>query len=123
MIASPALAHTAPTAFKPSGGTPIPSAADCGTSHGGSIPTSLFGLLLNGQDNVGKNASNANKLDCAQAGYVATGRTFRFAQAIITVPNHLPNPNSDAWEYVALDTGVGTSAIPDFARIGIGPCA
>lgn len=121
LAASPAGASNHPLpagAFTPSGGTPIGSAADCG----GSIPGSLASLILSGQDNVGNNNPSVSTDDCAQAGYVATGRDFRFAQAIITVPNHAGDPTADPWSYVALDSGQAGSAVPDFARIGIAPC-
>lgn len=96
--------------FQPSGGTPIGSAADC---HG-SIPSSV--LLDFPADNVG------SAVDCAQAGYVATGRDYRFAQSLIRVPDHHGSPFSDPDLYVALDAMSGGSQVPDFARIGIQPC-
>ena len=90
--------------FSPSGGTPIPTAANCTTSSP-AIP------------------SNA----CAMSGYQASGRNFRFAQALITVPNHnaLVDPDSavnepDATEYVALDNSATNTY--EFARVGIAPC-
>jgi hypothetical protein len=57
--------------------------------------------------------------DCGKAGYVATGRNFRFASALVTVPNHNGLVASDPTMYVALDaSGVNT----DFARAGVRPC-
>ena len=57
--------------------------------------------------------------DCGKAGYVATGRNFRFASALVTVPNHPGLVASDPTMYVALDaSGVN----PDFARAGVRPC-
>jgi hypothetical protein len=57
--------------------------------------------------------------DCGKAGYVATGRNFRFASALITVPNHPGLVATDPTMYVALDaSGVN----PDFARVGVRPC-
>src|SRR6266702_911505 len=58
--------HFTGTYFTPTGGTPIPTAANCVTSSP-VVPS----------DN------------CSMAGYQASGRTFRFAQALITVPNHI----------------------------------
>jgi len=57
--------------------------------------------------------------DCGKAGYVATGRNYRFASALVTVPNHTGLVASDPTMYVALDaSGVN----PDFARAGVRPC-
>jgi hypothetical protein len=90
--------------FTPSGGTPIPTAANC--------------VLT-----VPPIPSNA----CAMSGYQASGRDFRFAQALITVPNHngVVDPDSattepDAQEYVALDNS--STNTYEFARVGIAPC-
>jgi hypothetical protein len=57
--------------------------------------------------------------DCGKVGYVATGRDFRFASAVITVPNHIGAVASDPTIYVALDA---SSANNDFARAGVMPC-
>jgi hypothetical protein len=57
--------------------------------------------------------------DCGKAGYVATGRDFRYAQALITVPNHGGSLVNDPTMYVSLDSsGINN----DFARAGIEPC-
>jgi hypothetical protein len=60
--------------------------------------------------------------NCGKAGYMATGRTFRFAQALITVPNHLGSIVSpaDPTAYVALDNS-GTNTW-QYTRVGIAPC-
>jgi hypothetical protein len=73
--------------------------------------------------------------NCGIAGYAGTGRDFRFAQALVTVPDHpgavLPTaPNGpDPELYVALDDSTTISggvvtphANYDFARVGIAPC-
>ena len=60
--------------------------------------------------------------NCGRAGYQASGRNFRFAQALITVPNHagsLVSP-ADPVEYVALDNS-GTNTW-QYTRVGIAPC-
>jgi hypothetical protein len=53
-----------PKLFQPSGGTPIPTSTSC---------TGFTPLPAQG---------------CAKAGYQASGRNFRYAQAVITVPDH-----------------------------------
>lgn len=58
--------------------------------------------------------------DCGKVGYVATGRNFRFAQAVITVPNHTGAVATDPTIYVALDA---SSTNADYARAGVKPCA
>jgi hypothetical protein len=95
--------HFTGSYFTPSGGTPIPTAANC-------VTTTLLP-----SDN------------CAMSGYQASGRDFRFAQALITVPNHnaVVDPDSattepDATEYVALDNS--STNTYEFARVGIAPC-
>jgi hypothetical protein len=70
--------------------------------------------------------------NCGSAGYIATGRDFRFAQALITIPNHpgsLTGANPDPQLYVALDASSTVSggvrsfnANFDFVRVGISPC-
>jgi hypothetical protein len=92
--------HSHHTYFSPSGGTPIPTNANCSVTP-----------------------SPAD--NCAMAGYQASGRNFRFAQALITVPNHdgIVDPSSgeaDPTMYVALDNTSG--ATYEFARVGIAPC-
>ncbi len=58
--------------------------------------------------------------NCGMAGYVATGRDFRYAQALITVPNHHGVAATDAQAYVGLDDS--TSENYNFVRAGISPC-
>ena len=53
-----------PKLFQPSGGPPIPTSTSC---------TGFTPLPAQG---------------CAKAGYQASGRNFRYAQAVITVPDH-----------------------------------
>jgi hypothetical protein len=68
--------------------------------------------------------------NCPLAGYVASGRDFRYAQALITVPNfavtttaiqQLPLTVGAPQIYVALDAS--TSATYSFVRAGISLCA
>ena len=54
-----------------------------------------------------------------EAGYEADGRDFRYARAIITVPNHIGLVASDPMLYVALDDTSATAY--DFARVGVEP--
>lgn len=112
--------------FSPSGGTPIPTSTSCT----GFIPLPAQG--------------------CAMAGYQASGRDFRYAQAVITVPDHqgvvsgcppgatcigagrprAPRgggirdgsvpAEADPQLYVALDNSSAGSS--QFARVGIQPC-
>jgi hypothetical protein len=59
--------------------------------------------------------------NCGKVGYQASGRTFRFAQAKITVPNHAGSLDSaDPALYVALDNS-GTNTW-QYTRVGIAPC-
>jgi hypothetical protein len=69
---------------------------------------------------------------CAVAGYQASGRLFRYAQASIVVPNHDPSTigtvgsgatadiEPDGAAYVALDNSSDTAN--DFTRVGIVAC-
>jgi hypothetical protein len=64
---------------------------------------------------------------CGVAGYQASGRDFRYAQAVITIPGHhgvvtaTAPGGADPQLYVALDdSSKGSSR---FARAGIQPCA
>jgi hypothetical protein len=92
-----------PKYFSPTGGTPIPTSANCSLSSP-PVPS----------DN------------CGMSGYQASGRNFRFAQALITVPNHdavvdeAPELENDPTLYVALDNS--SSNTYEFARVGIAPC-
>jgi len=59
--------------------------------------------------------------NCGKIGYQASGRTFRFAQALIDIPNHLGSVSSaDPTLYVALDNS-GTNTW-QYTRVGIAPC-
>jgi hypothetical protein len=64
--------------------------------------------------------------DCGKAGYVASGRDFRYAQALIMVPDHTgitstdPGIDADPALYVALDASAASN---DFARAGVRPCS
>ena len=69
---------------------------------------------------------------CAVAGYQASGRLFRYAQASIVVPNHagdvtpagtttIPQVEPDAAIYVALENSSDTAN--DYTRVGVMPCA
>jgi hypothetical protein len=58
--------------------------------------------------------------NCGRDGYMATGRTFRFAQAVIDIPDHAGVKTTDAEYYVALDNS-GTNTW-QYARVGIAPC-
>lgn len=104
LAASPAGAASHGIHFNPTGGTPIPTSANC-TLSSPPVPS----------DN------------CGMAGYQASGRNFRFAQALITVPNHNAVVDSDSATveddpalYVALDNS--STATYEFARVGIAPC-
>jgi hypothetical protein len=96
-------------AFTPSGGTPIATNANCA----GSPPTSP------------PHTPPLPFADCARAGYQASGRDFRFAQALITVPDHLGSITSaDPVLYVALDDSGNSGAANSYqyTRVGIAPC-
>lgn len=89
------------------------------------VATSAHGNGLTGAANNCGTAAAAiitgtwSSTDCGKAGYVATGRNFRFTSALVTVPNHTGLVASDPTMYVALDaSGVN----PDFARAGVRPC-
>ena len=58
--------------------------------------------------------------NCGRDGYQATGRTFRFAQALIDIPNHTGVKTTDAEYYVALDNS-GTNTW-QYARVGLAAC-
>jgi hypothetical protein len=96
-----------------------PSAPEVATSaHGNGL--SVSGNLNNcGPSTAAKITGTWSSTDCGKAGYVATGRNFRFASALITVPNHTGDVATDPTMYVSLDaSGVN----PDFARAGVRPC-
>ena len=89
--------------FTPSGGTPIWTNTNCTVDSA--------------------TVTQAPSDNCGMAGYQASGRDFRFAQALITVPNHSNLSDVDATDpdlYVALDDS--TNATYDYARVGIAPC-
>src|ERR1019366_3717898 len=65
--------------------------------------------------------------DCAMAGYQASNRLFRYAQASIVVPSHagvltgaVAPASNDAALYVALSNNSNTAF--DTSRVGIMPC-
>lgn len=58
--------------------------------------------------------------NCAMVGYEASGRNFRFAQALITVPNHTGDVQVDPSIYVGLDNSTPTTY--SYARVGVKPC-
>ncbi len=93
----------------PSGGTPIYTDANCPPVV---IP------VIGGSASV--NAANATitSASCARSGYQASGRDFRFAQAVIAVPT------SNGSLATSPDLYVGLYSSPtEFARAGIEPCA
>ena len=66
--------------------------------------------------------------DCGMAGYVGTGRDFRYASALVQVPDHVGNTEfadasdpADPALYVGLDDS--TNANYRYARVGIAPCS
>jgi hypothetical protein len=97
-------AATGPAAkqLRPSGGTPIPTSTSCT----GFTPAPTQG--------------------CAMAGYQASGRDFRYAQAVIIVPDHqgvvtaTAPGEADPRLYVALDDS--STGSTQFARVGVRPC-
>jgi hypothetical protein len=89
----------------PSGGRPIYSTANC---------FGFGGPLLRGTGDASDTPP-----PCALSGYQATGRDFRFAQALITVPRYAGDTAADPMVYVALDGSVPGST--DYARAGIEP--
>jgi hypothetical protein len=113
--ASPvAAADHGATTFTPSGGTPIPTNGNCPVTppvappQGARRPSPAFGPPAPGSN-------------CPMAGYQASGRNFRFAQALITVPDHPGSTDiADPVLYVALDNS-GTSTY-QYTRVGIAPC-
>lgn len=63
--------------------------------------------------------------NCARAGYQATGRTFRYAQALMVVPN-IPagggDVTADPQVYVALDNSQASQTFT-YVRAGVSPCS
>jgi hypothetical protein len=94
--------------FTPSGGIPIPTDANCAVP---SVPAPP-------RDTIPPTPAE----NCARAGYQASGRDFRFAQALIKVPDHHGSIESpaDPTMYVALDNSA--NATWQYARVGIAPC-
>jgi hypothetical protein len=99
--------------FTPSGGTPIPTDANCAVPPVPAIPRGTP---------PGDTIAPTPAENCARAGYQASGRDFRFAQALITVPDHPGSIESpaDPTLYVALDNS--SDATWQYARVGIAPC-
>jgi hypothetical protein len=95
-----------------------PSAPQVATSAHGN---GLAGNLNNcGASTAAAITGTYTSTDCGKTGYVATGRNFRFASALITVPNHTGTLTADPTMYVALDASAVNT---DFARAGVRPCA
>jgi hypothetical protein len=94
-LASPALA-AAPGYFTPNG-TQVATDANC-TQSAPPLPS----------DN------------CGAAGYEAAGRDFRFAQAIIDIPDHPGSKTADPAMYVALDHS--STNTWQYSRVGVAPC-
>ena len=58
--------------------------------------------------------------NCAMAGYVASNRDFRYAQALITGPDHIGDVHFDPQIYVGLDNS--SSGNYTYVRAGVTPC-
>ncbi len=88
----------------PSGGAPIYTMANCGNFKG----------PINGP---------AAPPGCAMSGYQASGRDFRFAQAVIAVPTTNGGFGSPSF-YIGLNDGIlGPASDPNgFAHAGLEPC-
>lgn len=115
-------------AFTPSGGTPIAANANCVVPLPPAPPHARIAPQPPPVRAVPTPAQN-----CGRAGYQASGRDFRFAQALITVPDHpgslgnlgtrpdgAPPSGGDPVLYVGLDNSA--LATWQFARVGIAPC-
>src|SRR5271156_5390566 len=85
--------------FSTSGGTPIATDANCVQSDP-PIPS----------DN------------CGMAGYMASGRDFRYAQSLINIPDHTLTTTDQGFGafYVALDDSATNTW--QYTRVGIAPC-
>ena len=88
-----------------------------------SVASSVTPIVTNATCATTSGASPAN--DCAMAGYKASNRLFRYAQASIVVPSHIGMLNGvvsttepDPQLYVALDD---TASAFDYVRVGIRP--
>jgi hypothetical protein len=86
-------------------------------AHGAFTPT---GTIVGTDANCVQSAPPLPGDNCGRDGYQATGRTFRFAQALIDIPNHTGVKTTDAEYYVALDNS-GTNTW-QYARVGLAPC-
>jgi hypothetical protein len=98
----------------PSGGIPLYTSANC------TLPIVPIGPPSEPLQNAASQSSATPPAPppCT-AGYQASGRDFRFAQALITVPEHAGNTAIDPAVYVALDASTPVSS--DYARAGIEP--
>jgi Peptidase A4 family len=98
-----------------------PGAAKAGlgitnTASGGAPITTTANCLRGGP--LLRPASNAPAAPlCGLSGYQASGRNFRYARALITVPNHVGDDTVDPEMYVGLDASTPNGN--DFARAGI----
>ncbi len=101
-----AVARISPLTGPPSGGRPIYTTANCYGFGGGPLRRET-------------SDQPATPPPCAQSGYQASGRDFRFVQALIAVPKHTAGPAVDPMVYVALDAS--TQDTSDYARAGIEP--
>jgi len=101
--AAPAGAMVRTRVFRPSGGPPVLTDAGCGATS-----------ITPASDTVGEAG------DCAQTGYLATGRSFRYAHAMITVPDSIGEVEFSPTIYVGLDDP-GAGAF-NYARVGAQPC-
>src|SRR5581483_11765090 len=98
------------------GGTPIATNANCPLATLPPIRPGAGHRLTDGTIPAPPPSDN-----CARAGYQASGRNFRFAQAKITVPNHFGSiETADPTMYVALDNS--SSNTYQYTRVGIAPC-
>lgn len=97
--------------------TASPAGAASAGHHGYFTPT---GTQVATNANCVLSAPTVPSDNCGRDGYQATGRTFRFAQALIDVPNHTGSKTTDASYFVGLDNS-GTSTW-QYARVGIAPC-
>jgi len=96
-----------------------PAGAASARHHLGFTPT---GTIVGTNANCSITTITLPADNCGRAGYQASGRTFRFAQALINVPNHPGSIVSaaDPALYVALDNS-GTNTW-QYARVGVAPC-
>lgn len=94
-------------------------AASTGHHKVGFTPT---GTLVGTNANCSITTITLPSDNCGRAGYQASGRTFRFAQALIDVPNHAGSIVSpaDPSLYVSLDNSATNTY--QYTRVGIAPC-